>query len=104
MEFCGGTHLDNTAKVGPFRIKSEVSVASGVRRIEATVGQLTLDTINRNQQVLFHIGPDVQDQPRRAGEPVWSSRLNEMKDLRHELEKFKEQASLGEARQLPGVR
>ena len=38
MEFCGGTHLDNTAKAGPFRIKSEGSVASGVRRIEATVG------------------------------------------------------------------
>ena len=34
MEFCGGTHLDNTAKVGLFRIKSEGSVASGVRRIE----------------------------------------------------------------------
>ena len=33
MEFCGGTHLDNTAKVGPFRIKSETSIASGVRRI-----------------------------------------------------------------------
>ena len=30
MEFCGGTHLDNTAKAGPFRIKSESSVASGV--------------------------------------------------------------------------
>ncbi|MEG2098234.1 MAG: alanine--tRNA ligase-related protein, partial [Pseudoflavonifractor sp.] len=34
IEFCGGTHLDNTAKVGPFRIDSEFSVASGVRRIE----------------------------------------------------------------------
>ena len=43
MEFCGGTHLDNTAKAGPFRIKSEGSVASGVRRIEATVGRLSLD-------------------------------------------------------------
>ncbi|MGN0985818.1 MAG: alanine--tRNA ligase, partial [Candidatus Enterenecus sp.] len=46
VEFCGGTHLDNTAKVGSFRIKSEGSVASGVRRIEATVGKLTLEDIN----------------------------------------------------------
>ena len=41
MEFCGGTHVDNTAKAGPFRIKTESSVASGVRRIEATCGKLT---------------------------------------------------------------
>ena len=63
MEFCGGTHVDNTAKVGPFRIKSEASVASGVRRIEATVGKLTLETINRNQQVLFHIAQMFKTNP-----------------------------------------
>jgi alanyl-tRNA synthetase len=53
MEFCGGTHLDNTAKVGPFHIRSESSVASGVRRIEATVGRESLNTMNRNQELLF---------------------------------------------------
>ena len=49
MEFCGGTHLDNTAKVGLFRINSEGSVASGVRRIEAITGKQTLAEIRRNQ-------------------------------------------------------
>ena len=63
MEFCGGTHLDNTAKVGSFRIKSEGSVASGVRRIEATVGKLTLETINRNQEMLFHVAQMLKTNP-----------------------------------------
>ena len=97
MEFCGGTHVDNTAKVGPFRIKSEASVASGVRRIEATVGQLTLDTVNRNQQVLFHIAQMFKTNPGEL-ENRLEQQMNEMKELRHALEKFKEEASLGEAR------
>jgi alanyl-tRNA synthetase len=98
MEFCGGTHLDNTAKAGPFRIKSESSIASGVRRIEATVGKLTLETVNRNQQMLFHAAQMLKTNPGELEAKI-DQQLTEMKEMRHELEKFQAEASLGEARQ-----
>ena len=46
IELCGGTHLTNTAKAGAFHILSEGSVASGVRRIEATTGRRTLGCLD----------------------------------------------------------
>ncbi len=97
MEFCGGTHLDNTAKAGSFRIKSEGSVASGVRRIEATVGKLTLETVNRNQQMLFRAAQLLKTNPGELESRIEQQML-EMKELRQALEKFKAEASLGEAR------
>lgn len=52
IEFCGGTHLDNTAKAGMFKIISEASVAAGVRRIEALTGRRFLQLFDERQKVL----------------------------------------------------
>ena len=97
MEFCGGTHLDNTAKVGLFRIKSEGSVASGVRRIEAITGKQTLEELRSGQEKLMRATQLLKTTSNELESRI-GGMLSEMKEIRSQLEKFKEQASLGEAR------
>ena len=98
MEFCGGTHLDNTAKAGPFRIKSESSVASGVRRIEATCGRMSLESMEKTSGVLVRAAQFFKTAPSGLLERM-EQQASEMKQLRQALDKFKAEASLGEAKQ-----
>ena len=98
MELCGGTHLDNTAKAGPFRIKSESSVASGVRRMEATTGRLSLEGMEKSRGVLSKAAQFFKAAPSELLERL-EQQAGEMKQLRQSLEKFKSEASLGEAKQ-----
>ncbi|WP_099205845.1 alanine--tRNA ligase [Scatolibacter rhodanostii] len=51
-ELCGGTHVDNTSKIGLFKIVTESSVASGVRRIEGVTGEGVLDLIGSYQNMI----------------------------------------------------
>ena len=98
MELCGGTHLDNTAKAGPFRIKSESSVASGVRRMEATTGRLSLEGMEKSRGVLSKAAQFFKAAPSELLERL-EQQAGEMKQLRQALDKFKSEASLGEAQQ-----
>ena len=96
MEFCGGTHLDNTAKVGTFRIKSEGSVASGVRRIEATVGKLTLESMNHNQQLLFQAAHILKTNPADLAAKL-EQQVADLKAARQAIEQYKSKEAAGEA-------
>ncbi|MBE6960990.1 MAG: alanine--tRNA ligase [Ruminococcaceae bacterium] len=96
VEFCGGTHLDNTAKVGVFHIGSEFSVASGVRRIEATTGKVTLDAMNHTQEVLFQTAAALKTKPAELREKA-EAITAELKQLHQMVEKYKAKEAAGEA-------
>jgi len=96
IEFCGGTHLDNTAKVGPFRIVSESSVASGVRRIEAVTGRVFLDQMDEMNRRLLAASDALKTTPAELVHKV-ESELKEVKDLRQTVEKMKDKLFSGEA-------
>ena len=99
VEFCGGTHLDNTAKVGVFHISSEFSVASGVRRIEATTGKASLEIMNRNQEMLFQAAASLKAKPGELREKAEAA-MAEIKQLHQTLEKFKAREAAGETERL----
>ena len=98
VEFCGGTHLANTAQVGVFHITSEFSVASGVRRIEATTGKRSLEIMNRNQAMLFEAAAVLKAKPGELREKA-KAVMAEVKQLHQAVEKFEAEASLGQAQQ-----
>ena len=95
VEFCGGTHLDNTAKVGVFHITSEFSVAAGVRRIEATTGRVSLETMNRNQELIFQAAAALKAKPGELREKAEAA-MAEMKALRQSIEKLRAKEAAGE--------
>jgi len=62
VEFCGGTHVDNTAKIGMFKILSESSVAAGVRRIEATTGKGILKLLAEKNALIAETAKEMKVQ------------------------------------------
>ena len=95
IELCGGTHLDNTAKVGPFRIESEGSVASGVRRIEAVTGKVCLADMAKNREKLYEAAAVLKAKPAELTERLQST-MEEIKALKKTIESYKAKETAGE--------
>ena len=95
VEFCGGTHLDNTAKAGVFHISSEFSVASGVRRITALTGSNVLAHIYQADGMLSGaaamLRSAVHDLPEKLAALADSDKAKdkEIKSLKEELAHLK---------------
>jgi len=95
VEFCGGTHLDNTAKVGPFRIVSEGSVASGVRRIEAITGKACLQEMDKTNELILDACTVLKAKPTELCARM-QAQLDEIKELKRSIEQFKAKEAAGE--------
>jgi len=61
-ELCGGTHLDNTAKAGLFKIITEIGVAAGTRRIEVVTGLGVLDLLSGKEELIAETASELRCQ------------------------------------------
>ncbi len=84
MELCGGTHLERTGQIGLFKIVSESSVASGIRRIEAVTGATAISAIQEMEDELLQIAAQVKA-PVKAVSKRIEGLTNKIKELEKEL-------------------
>ncbi|MDO4361031.1 MAG: alanine--tRNA ligase [Eubacteriales bacterium] len=98
-EFCGGTHLDNTAKVGMFVITSEGSVASGVRRIEAITGREVIAKYVSMSATLNKVADKLKARPVEIMSRV-ESNLSEIHELKQNIDRLKDQLMSGQAERM----
>ena len=94
-ELCGGTHVDNTAKVGPFRIESEFSVASGVRRIEAVTGLEFFRENEENNRKLLAMADMLKTSPNEVVEKAKAA-LDNLREMRRRVDALQDKIRSGE--------
>ncbi len=94
-EFCGGTHLSNTAKIGSFHLISEASIASGVRRVEAVTGKKVLEALKEAEQRGHEAAEELKTTPAELSNKARTV-MNELKDSMRLVEKLQNKLISGE--------
>jgi len=99
LELCGGTHVQNTAEIGAFKIISETGISAGVRRIEAVAGPAILDYLNVRDRVVRELSDRFKCQPEETLERV-NKLQAELKATQRELEAAKRELALAQSDRL----
>jgi alanyl-tRNA synthetase len=92
QELCGGTHVSNTGQIGLFKIVSEGSIGSGLRRIEALTGNYALNYLNQADNELKTIAAALKTTPGELGHKV-ESLTHSLKEKEKEIETLKSRLS-----------
>jgi alanyl-tRNA synthetase len=85
-EFCGGTHVDNTGRLGLYKIISESSVAAGVRRIEAVTGTGVLEYIEKNDELIAKTAAALKVSNVKDIDTKAAATVAELKDAQKQVE------------------
>jgi len=99
MELCGGTHVDNTAEIGVFKIVGETGIAAGIRRIEAVAGAAVLDYLQVRELVVRELGDRFKAKPEELPQRV-SNLQAELKAAQKQLETLKQEMAILQSDQL----
>ncbi len=95
VEFCGGTHTDNTANIGLVKIVSETSAAAGIRRIEAITSIGVLESLKEKEEIISEASSMLKSNPLDLISKL-TALQSELKNAQKELESLKaKQASSG---------
>ena len=110
-EFCGGTHVRNTAQIGCFKIVSESSVAAGIRRIEAVTGKNLLLRANKQETMLHTVAAalkanNVAGLPARAEAVMAENKAmsKELDDMKAKIAASKVTSLFDNAEEVGGVK